>query len=161
MLCEKCKKNHADTHISKTVNGVHYEMNLCSACAAEEGFENLGGGLFGMLAYMFGENAGVYGKNETKRCKQCGRSFSDIAESGRLGCAECYKTFSAELEPSLQRIHGKIKHIGKHSKAYNKKTDDKTDIEKLKEKLSEAVSREEYEKAAEIRDEIKKLEGKK
>lgn len=37
----------------------------------------------------------------------------------------------------------------------------KTKIEELKEKLKEYIKNEEYEKAADVRDEIKKLEAKK
>lgn len=159
MLCEKCKKNQATTHISSTVNGVHVEKNLCAACAAEEGFSELGGGLFSMLSSMFGEGASNPGAGSGVRCSLCGKSFADIAESGRLGCANCYKTFAGQLAPSLQRIHGTVKHVGKRSK-YRKQPDTKAaQLEKLKAALQTAVAEEAFEKAAELRDEIRQLEA--
>lgn len=157
MLCEKCKINQATTHISTTVNGVHIEKNLCSACAAEENLSAFGGGLFSMLSTMFEESPQ---NNSVERCKLCGKSFADIVHSGRLGCAACYTTFSKQLSPSLKRIHGSMKHVGKYSK-YKNTNQTKTDkLESLKLQLKEAIANEAYEKAAEIRDEIKGLEAK-
>lgn len=159
MYCEKCKKNQATTHISSTVNGVHVEKNLCAACAAEEGFSEFGGGLFNMLSTMFGEGAPAPGVRGGKRCSLCGKSFADIAESGRLGCADCYHTFKDQLAPSLQRIHGTMKHVGKRSKYNNAKAEKAMRLEELKAELQAAVKDEAFEKAAQIRDEIKKMEA--
>lgn len=33
MMCDNCKRNEANIHVSKTVNGVKYEQNLCMECA--------------------------------------------------------------------------------------------------------------------------------
>lgn len=159
MLCEKCKKNQATTHISSTVNGVHVEKNLCAACAAEEGFSEFGGGLFSMLSSMFGEGVSSPGIRSGLRCSLCGKSFEDIAESGRLGCANCYKTFASQLAPSLQRIHGTVKHVGKRSKFRQVQDTKANRLEKLKTALQTAIHEEAFEKAAELRDEIKKLEA--
>ena len=41
MICEKCGKNNATTHIRSVVNGVVVEKNLCGYCAAKEGYSNL------------------------------------------------------------------------------------------------------------------------
>ncbi len=159
MLCEKCKKNQATTHISSTVNGVHIEKNLCAACAAEEGFSEFGGGLFSMLSTMFGEGTQTQNATRDSRCKLCGKSFSDIAQTGRLGCAGCYTTFANQLAPSLQRIHGSVKHLGKRSKYKQPKETKINRVDQLKIELQQAVKDEAYEKAAELRDEIKRLEA--
>ncbi|MBQ7289268.1 MAG: UvrB/UvrC motif-containing protein [Clostridia bacterium] len=159
MLCEKCKKNQATTHISSTVNGLHIEKNLCAACAAQEGFTELGGGLFSMLSSMFGEGASAPGVGSGVRCSLCGKSFADIAETGRLGCAGCYKTFARQLSSSLQRIHGTVKHIGKRSKYKEPQETKAGKIEKLKAALQTAIAQQAFEQAAELRDEIKKLEA--
>lgn len=52
-------------------------------------------------------------RRKVVRCPKCGSSFNDIVREGRVGCAECYKVFYNELKPSLQRIHGQIRHSGK------------------------------------------------
>ena len=66
-------------------------------------------------------------------------------------------TFKDKLEPVLQKLHGKTYHV--EIKEKNVKNQDNSDskIDELKKKLNECIEKEEYEKAAVIRDEIKKL----
>ena len=83
MLCEKCGKNNATTHIRTVVNGVVREVNLCGYCAAKEGYATVGhNSLAGMLASMLGEVSNPHIASKTVKCPICGASFSDIAESG-------------------------------------------------------------------------------
>ena len=159
MMCEKCGKNPATTHLKTVVNGVIHENHLCSFCAANSGYGNLGGlSLTNMLASMFGESISN-GKPISKRCECCGASFSDIAQSGRVGCSECYETFRNELLPSLNRLHGKAIHIGNTPNEKQKKESAAEKIKKLKLKLADAIKAEEFEDAAKLRDEIRALEG--
>lgn len=161
MLCEKCKKNLATTHIRTVVNGVVREENLCGYCAANAGYTSITHNTFaGMLASMLGEiTNSSYSLNETK-CAVCGSKFSDIAKNGKMGCTECYKTFNAELLPYLKRIHGSIKHTGKvPNKAPLMVKPQNETIESLRLELNRLVSEEKYEQAAIVRDKIKKMEG--
>ena len=159
MMCENCGKNPATTHLKTVVNGVVHENHLCSYCAANSLYSNIGGlSLTNMLASMFGESISS-GKPILKRCECCGASFSDIAQSGRVGCSECYTTFRKELLPSLNRLHGKAIHIGNTPKEEKKEETAAEKIQKLKVKLSELVKAEEFEQAAKLRDEIRALEG--
>ena len=163
MKCEKCGLNEATTHIRSVVNGVVNEYNLCSSCAAKSGYK--GGthnSLAGMLSSMFGEflNNGI--PENTVKCPVCGATFSDIAKTGKVGCAECYKTFEAELMPYLKRVHGSTKHVGVvPNKSPIMVVEKEETVETLKLKLSQLVGEERYEEAAVIRDKIKELEGKK
>lgn len=159
MMCENCGKNPATTHLKTVVNGMIHENHLCSFCAANSGYGNLGGlSLTNMLASMFGESISN-GKPVSKRCECCGASFSDIAQSGRVGCSECYTTFRKELLPSLNRLHGKAIHIGNTPNEERKKESAADKIKKLKLKLADAIKAEEFEDAAKLRDEIRALEG--
>ena len=159
MMCENCGKNPATTHLKTVVNGMIHENHLCSFCAANSGYGNLGGlSLTNMLASMFGESISN-GKPISKRCECCGASFSDIAQSGRVGCSECYTTFRKELLPSLNRLHGKAIHIGNTPNEERKKESAADKIKKLKLKLADAIKAEEFEDAAKLRDEIRDLEG--
>lgn len=158
MMCEKCGKNLATTHIKKVINGSVEEHSLCSFCAAEQGYGGMEDfSLSNMLSMMLGGHPKGVSVSK-KRCTVCGSTFSDIAKSGRVGCGECYETFKEELLPSLQRLHGRVKHIGKTPESEVKEQTLEEKIIKLKEKLTDAVQNEEFEKAAEIRDEIKSLE---
>lgn len=161
MMCEKCGKNHATTHIRTVVNGVLSEKNLCSYCAAAEGYNSSAQtGLAGMLASMFGEV--LHGEPVvSKKCPVCGASFSDIAQSGKAGCADCYNTFKTELLPYLKRVHGSTKHIGKiPNNAPLAVVPEEETVESLRMELNRLVAEEKYEQAAVIRDKIKKMEGK-
>lgn len=161
MMCDKCGKYLATTHVKSIVNGVVKESNLCSHCASKEGYGSFGKmSLANMLASMFGDNAQTISDGGV-RCKCCGSSFSDIAQSGRVGCGECYETFKNELMPSLNRLHGKVQHVGK-TPLNSTNSEDKiiNRLKQLKVDLKKAVDNEEYENAAKLRDEIRELEGK-
>ena len=160
MMCDKCKKHPATTHIKTVVNGRLSEINLCSFCAAEEGYGSFGKlSLANMLASMFGESI-EGGKTTKERCSCCQSTFADIVESGRVGCSECYTVFRKELMPSLNRLHGKVKHVGQvPEETQAEKETISNKVEALRESLKKAIDTEEYEKAAKIRDEIRALEG--
>jgi len=163
MKCEKCGINEATTHIRSVVNGVVREYNLCSSCANESGYNSTGhNSLAGMLASMFGEflNTGI--PSNTVKCPVCGATFSDIAKSGKVGCAQCYKTFENDLMPYLKRVHGSTKHVGVvPNKAPIMVVDSKETVDSLRLELSRLVSEEKYEEAAIIRDKIKEMEANK
>lgn len=163
MLCEKCGKNNATTHIRTVVNGVVTEHNLCGYCAAKEGYTDIGKSQLGeMLASVFGDVLTSNSSYTALRCSCCNASFSDIAESGKVGCSECYKTFYEQLLPYLKRVHGSTKHAGKiPNKAPLMVTPAKETVESLRMKLNELVRNERFEEAAVIRDKIRKIEEEK
>ncbi len=160
MLCEKCGKFNATTHIRRVVNGVVTEQNLCGYCAAEQGIGDMGSNsLAQMLASMLGSGTMLGSKSQT-HCDCCGSTFSDVAESGKVGCPECYKTFYNELLPYLKRVHGSTKHIGKipnHAPLTIRPQVDT--VESLRLQLNQLVREENYEQAAIVRDKIRELEG--
>lgn len=162
MKCEKCGKNEATTHIRSVVNGVVREYNLCGACATESGYSGTAhNSLAGMLASMFGEFLSTGIPANTVKCPICGATFSDIAKSGKVGCAECYKTFEADLMPYLKRVHGSTKHVGVvPNNAPIMVVNKEETVDSLRMELNRLVSEERYEEAAVIRDKIKEMEGK-
>ena len=100
-------------------------------------------------------------KISTRKCSCCDSSFADIAESGKVGCANCYTQFKEELLPYLKRIHGSVKHNGKRVGSKEIMVKNPIDrLSELKNKLAQLVANEQYEEAAVVRDEIRKEEGK-
>ena len=171
MLCQNCGKNEATTHIKQIINGDMAESHICSECAAHLGYGDMFSG-FGLnfsdlLGSFFGDMIPTLSAGNVTRCKKCGSSFDDIVRDGRVGCADCYRTFFDKLLPSLQRIHGKVQHSGKVSTFSNSPVAEQNPAEQtkeekigeLKEKMNEAVACQNFELAAKIRDEIKELEG--
>lgn len=51
-----------------------------------------------------------------KVCKVCGTKLSEFYKTSMLGCENCYRTFSVELNPVLKKLHGKTTHVGKTPK---------------------------------------------
>ncbi len=159
MLCEKCGKREATTHIKKIINGDFSEHHFCSECAQEQGYDPFSDGIASEINNMLGGFLGM-GVNTlagTKRCPMCGSSYNDIINSSMVGCENCYKTFYRELLPTIKRIHGNTSHCGR--KPAQQAETRESRIENLKKQLSDAVAAQEFEKAAQLRDKIKEEEN--
>lgn len=168
MICQACGKNTATTHIKTIVNGKLAEFHLCAECAKQKGYGSLfgpwGTDLGGLLGGFLGSAAPV---SAVTRCPTCGASFEEISQSGKIGCADCYKTFRGQLAPLIQRIHGTTRHKGKvpGGSALRITTGQsqmmpvrESPLEEKKRQLRQAVESQEYETAALLRDEIKEME---
>ncbi len=90
-----------------------------------------------------------------------GSTLKDIVDFGRVGCSDCYDKFEDRLAPSIEKIHGNVKHIGKNvtytETTNNKKQTVNDTLTQLKEELKQAVKEQRFEDAAVIRDKIKAL----
>jgi Uncharacterized protein with conserved CXXC pairs len=165
-MCEVCHKEPATVHITRIVNDQKTEMHLCAQCARERGevemnfepsfaFHNILAGLFEPESTMVSQR----NRPVAVRCSRCGMSLADIRRLGKLGCSNCYAQFERELEPLLKRIHQSTDHAGKHPKDRgHDRRDVRREIERLRELLHIAVSKEAYEEAARLRDQIRSLE---
>ena len=90
-------------------------------------------------------------------CPECKTRLSQVLKSGRFGCGECYEAFGKYTKQILNNIHSTSVHKGKVSAAASEQIKIKREIEKLEKSLKEAIEKQEFESAAQIRDEIKKL----
>ena len=76
-----------------------------------------------------------------------------------MGCSECYTAFQFQLRPLLRRIHGDTHHRGK-SPSHGKSVATRSRrIQRLHDDLRRAVEREDFETAATVRDEIRRIES--
>jgi protein arginine kinase activator len=89
----------------------------------------------------------------------CGITFLQFRKQGRLGCPHDYVFFEKELEPLLLSIHDQTRHIGKSPKRCPHGADQQTQLIRLRREMKEAISSEEYEKASELRDQIRSIEA--
>lgn len=163
MLCQNCKLREANTHIVRTIGNQTEETYLCSECAKELGHNTE----FSISNFLFGDMlSSPFFSAKENVCPVCHTSFTEISQSGNVGCGECYKTFSERLMPTISRLHNLPLHKGKVpgkseaapvKKAVRLTKEQK--IEKYKKEQEEAIKKEDFEKAAELRDKIKKLEG--
>jgi protein arginine kinase activator len=93
------------------------------------------------------------------RCPKCGFTQADFKKSGRLGCAVCYLTFAEGLEGLLKSMHKGVHHVGKVPHALQQTRDLSDRLAQLQKKLAKAVAQEDFETAAQLRDEIKQTSG--
>jgi protein arginine kinase activator len=162
MTCDNCGSTDAVIHLTQIVNNEMTECHLCEKCAAAKGLETQEGSpgfpLTDFLAQMGGEGERPEaGKAGT--CDFCGLTFDDFRDTGRLGCPHCYATFEGHLRGLLRRIHGGTQHVGKvYLPPDPTATEKEKRLEGLRRKLDRAVAAENFERAAELRDEIRALE---
>ncbi|MCK4235960.1 MAG: UvrB/UvrC motif-containing protein [Candidatus Krumholzibacteria bacterium] len=161
MLCQVCKKREATIHFTNVVGKNVEKIHLCSHCAGEKGFDYLKKSNFAMedlLAGLLGAAAkAAESKKGRNRCPNCGTSYVSFKKAGKLGCSQCYDFFEAQLVPILRSIHGDTRHLGKVPGRFREKVSFKRRISELQDELNRAVEIERYEKAAELRDEIKRI----
>ncbi|MDZ7359860.1 MAG: UvrB/UvrC motif-containing protein [candidate division KSB1 bacterium] len=96
-------------------------------------------------------------KTSSRRCPKCNTSLDQFEKTGLLGCDGCYQAFEKELSGLLRRIHGSNKHIGSRPRPRRVISEEK-DLVKLRAELEQAITREKYERAAELRDLIRDAE---
>lgn len=164
MLCDKCGKNNATIHFTKIINGHVEEKHLCEACAKENdeldlnfeipfSFEKLFTGLIDSM------QEGVE-KTKDISCPKCGLTYRKFQEVGKFGCAKCYEIFKKDISSLLKGIHGHNTHQGKVPVETKDKVIQKKAIESLKIELEKSIEREDFERAAYLRDEINRLREK-
>jgi protein arginine kinase activator len=185
MLCSNCKKRDAIIHFNGVINGKAVSLDLCKECAQNSGLpfsaptsagvtDFLGAPIYlppasPALSELFSILSTLYSPPEsalTKSCPHCRWSFGQFKKTGNLGCPSCYDYFRGELDDVIRRIHGTAAHKGKKpgspvGKAAAKPVKARETLAQLKQKLEAAVKAEDFEKAAEFRDKIRGLEGKK
>jgi len=112
---------------------------------------------FDLLGEPSGEERAQLGSSG--RCPSCGHSLALFQKTGRLGCPECWATFSKALDPLMGRIHRGKQHLGKAPQQHRTPELDHRLRLDLRHRLDAAVRREFFEEAAELRDQLRALES--
>ena len=157
MICQRCKKNEASYKLMIPVNGKYVQTWLCETCHWE---------LSGELEFKQNNDlwTALFGDGETraKTCPVCGTRYTDYERTGLLGCASCYDVFKEELLPSIRRIQGKVRHVGKQG-VNNDEHGLHRKLKTLQEELEAAMREKRYAEAGNlnrlINDVIKQLYG--
>lgn len=155
MKCQNCGKNQVNVRYMQVINGKKTELNLCEDCANEMnlgmnfkfGFENeiesffdnfMEPELLSMPSFM--------GENSLMRSLRRLNSMPAFDDG--------YNDFPNDLDETLSKIQKKS------ALSFKKKNEKKQvfELDTLKNELQECIKKEEYEKAAVLRDKIKKLE---
>ena len=159
MLCDVCKCNDATVFLTQILEGKMHKVNLCEACSKEKGVQDPTSFALADLLLGIGAAEEIEKGAPTKKCAVCGFSQADFKKTGRLGCSMCYITFGEGLSSLLKAMHKGTKHVGKVPQRLHREIEISDRMRSLSEDLQKAVAEENYESAASLRDEIKKLES--
>ncbi len=169
MKCDKCGAPNVITKIVIQGEKDAEELNLCAACFQKfiKDHPEIKNGQMGkslndfLLGTLNLVNSDI---NKTqphthkphehmiKTCASCGTTLDRVAKSNRVGCADCYDVFAEEIDDILYEEIGN----NRQTLDYDIQTNEEKIII-LEEKLNSAVKDEEYELAALLRDELKKI----
>src|SRR5271155_988783 len=157
MQCSICKEKPATVHLTHIEGDKMQKLDLCEDCAKTKGVNDPS---FAPADIMLGLGAAQEVEQAVGtdlKCPRCGFSQADFKKSGRLGCPECYKTFAEGLSGLLKTMHKGTRHTGKSPEALRVSREHSDRLKTLQKKLAKAIESENFEEAAQLRDELKKI----
>jgi protein arginine kinase activator len=163
MKCDNCGKKEAAIHFTQIVKDETSTFHLCEACAAAKGLATVtpaaAAPLADFLAQM-GKTAVAETSASAGACPGCGLTLADFKRTGRLGCSRCWAHYDGSLRGLLRKLHGATQHVGKVYLSPDPTEMDRTArIVSLRRSLQRAVDDEDFERAAALRDQIRRLEA--
>jgi protein arginine kinase activator len=155
MMCQRCQEE-ASVHLTETVEGRRRELHLCAPCARKAGLDlpeappelALDAVVQGLIVAHVGE---LVGELADLTCPDCGLKFMEFRARGRLGCPNDYGVFARGLLPLVQHAHVATRHVGKVAR----RRPEASQRLRLRTRLREAIAREDYEQAAQLRDQLR------
>lgn len=159
MLCDDCGENEAILHVTKIENNQMNTYHLCEGCAAAKGLEAAGAAEYPLTEFL--QQVGKASSTVVAGpCPYCGMRLEEFKKLGRLGCSQCYVAFEPHLKGLLRRLHGGTQHLGKvYLPPDPSRAEQQEKLAGLRRKLDKAVQSEDFERAAQLRDMIRQLEG--
>ena len=186
MKCDQCNQE-ATVHEVTIRGGAKVERHLCQSCAAGAGIVpgdsvspidvlQLAMEAAGAAddAATLDEAARVGAAKRAAKpvsCGTCGMTWEDFKTGGMLGCPNCYEDFEAKLIPLIERAHeGASQHVGKlparaggqaagsRTRAIAALVEERAQrLSALRRLLEDSIKAEQYERAAQLRDELRRL----
>ena len=145
--------------MTQIVGGKMQKVNLCEACSKEKGVNDPTGFALADLLLGMGAAQDIERSSSGVTCPVCGFTQADFKKTGRLGCSACYDVFGESLEAMLKNMHKGSEHVGKAPASLIRTRELDAQIRDLQSSLERAVADEEYEKAADLRDQIRRIES--
>lgn len=177
MLCVNCGKREAEVLIKQVVDNEVHNLSLCRACAEELGFISPDIPSI-TISFSLCDPDSMNQKKKRMRfekreneydllvCDSCGTKYSVFQKTGLLGCSGCYESFRFPLGARFQSEQGAESHwngsetfgeigvvrdMAETEDTERAKSERKASIDRLRHEIEDAVSREEYERAAELK----------
>ncbi|CAN5248829.1 UvrB/UvrC motif-containing protein [soil metagenome] len=184
MTCDCCDRK-ATVFLTQIVGDKMQKVNLCDACSKEQGVTDPTGFALADLLTGIGNEKPIRrpARPREAACPACGFTQTDFKKTGRLGCANCYTVFREAISSILANMHRGTHHTGKRPCSAGIPPEEdftsppprpnpasptgqpspfaiqKVRLDTLQSELAAAVAAENYEKAADLRDKIQKLQS--
>jgi len=167
MLCQVCKEHTATIHLTEISHGQRTEIHICEQCAQKQGIvvKNqvpLNELLSTLLSSQGQEESaapGVAGALQDEVCPFCGMTLKKFSQKSLLGCPHDYEVFDQPLRALITRSQaGHTRHAGKVPSRAPRAMRNHMEVVRLRRRLDAAVQAEDYEVAAQIRDQLRKLQ---
>lgn len=170
MLCERCHTHPATVHMVQVVNGHRKGEHLCSECAEKEHvFQKeqsfFGNGFFdspldhffggSMLGHLLEDPFG------TRTLEDQGGQFIEVSPEKLPENEDSYSRFKESIRPLFQKGKNEIPVNEPKAKEKADAPAESEELQALRKELKSCVDREDFERACEVRDKIKAMEGKK
>lgn len=159
MQCDVCQAKEATIFLTRIVEGKMQKINLCEACHKEKKVDDPTGYDLGELLLGLGTAQDLERSSSGAKCPVCGFTQADFKKTVRLGCSACYDVFAEGMVAMLKNMHKGSEHVGKAPAIYLKTRQHDARLQHLQGSLDQAVAAEEYEKAADLRDQIRRIEA--
>ena len=166
IACQRCKKAKATVHVTDSFPEKR-ELHLCEECAAAEGIIRKAEEepvleqhhTTNAILQEFLKHKSKVSRLDQVACPHCGLTYREFRQRGLLGCPHDYTVFHEVLLPLLEQAHeGASAHIGKAPPRTDADTRKRLSLMRLRRALREAIDAEDYEVAAQVRDQINELE---
>ena len=158
MKCDLCDKP-AVVHELVIRNGQKREIHLCTEHASAQGYGGPAGVVPDEIIKKLEKNRPQSKRNRLASCETCGLTLAAFRRHGLLGCQDCYFAFERHLEPLIGRAQGgATHHCGHVPQRAEAQIDHRLHLSRLLKQLNEAIASEQYERAAQIRDQLQNLE---
>ncbi|MEN3045565.1 MAG: UvrB/UvrC motif-containing protein [Candidatus Hydrothermales bacterium] len=155
-LCEKCKIKKAEIKVTIFEGGKKVKLYLCKDCAEMEAM-GLSESSVSSLPVPKKETSHLK-PEEDLVCINCGLKLSEFLRVMKLKCEKCYESFEPHVSKIVYDYHRATEHRGKiYGGVVEPNKEFKLRV--LKRALEEAIKKEEFERAARLRDLLKEVEG--
>ena len=166
MQCDECGKP-ANVHEIRVENGMKTERHLCSECVAQAGLTAQEAHVDAPTnpVEMIKQVLAAGPEMEVRaapQCPTCGSTFARFRKMALLGCPDCYQALEVPLQPLILRSQAAEarelpEHQGLHPSSFKSASQPTKTLIRLERELQGAIHAEQYERAADLRDKIRKL----
>lgn len=160
MLCDGCNKREASVMLHMITNGQVTTRSLCLQCARKAHGEM--SQAFSTMGMQLEALQGLAEQPQEEKlrlpemiCSTCRTPYERIDHDTVFGCASCYQAFHDKVIGFLSGVRGKQEE-DKPAEGGQPVRIPLPTVEELKARIADALSVEDYEQAAELRDQLRR-----